>query len=111
MHGKLLTLLLRRTEEKVIDWQPTGRPYAYQYVGSSGRVVLRSRDEDNDYPVSFEVYDNEGQMLASYLTWQFDDNDNAVPWDTAVRRLWRAVNKANDPVALLVRELEELPPF
>ncbi len=112
-YGRLLSLLLRRTEERLIKWEPTGHPYSYHYVGGNGRVVLRSRDEDNDFPLAFEVYDRDGRLMASYLTWGegMDSDGEPIPWDTAVRRLWSMVNTVNDPVHLLVQELEDMPPF
>jgi len=106
---RLLDELISQTKLRNITWEPEGL-WTFEYRGSDAKVVLASIDQDGELPLSIEI-----SSLTSGVRniWKVElvSGPSERAFDDKVRELWGLVSNQHDPIASLLRDLENLPPF
>ena len=103
--------LISRTASGAISWEQD-EVGDWVFQGAGGSVELRPVDRSNNYPIRLVVLDASGDSVYQYRIEKQPDGARPGEWFFSLgRELFDAVTNANDPGALLTRELEDLPPF
>jgi hypothetical protein len=118
--ARWLDLLVEQTGFGNIDWDEIVKGNSYSCTTASGIVVLETRDGDGELPFTLAVALPDGRVTDRWVVWGHFDNPARTPGDAApewlssrVRLLWETVQKQflQDPIQLMLSELQQLPPF
>lgn len=107
---EFLDRLIEQTRYGNVRWVPTSSPWEYQWSGTEASVFIKSMDEDGLLPVGIAITNADGIRVNSWVV-----NTESAPgereFDRRVQELWSLVADEHDPVASLLRDLNNLPPF
>lgn len=106
----LLDMLIEQTRFGNVKWQPTDEPFEWRFRGTEASVVLSTVDKDGELPVRLSIRNKDGRRASSWVVSDLSTSEEAA-FDTRVRELFRLVSTQEDPVASLIRDLDNMPPF
>jgi hypothetical protein len=107
--GQLAIRLLERTRAGGVRWQATDRPDAFLFSGSQAAVVIRTRDDDGNYPFELALLDGNGNEVEKLFS-HFDDPDEqprytATDYAQVLDDLWEAARAIALNIPALVDSL------
>ena len=107
---RLLDMVIDQTRMGNVKWETAEKPYEYRFRGTEAAITLTSIDRDGELPVRFSIFDKLGKIAGSWIV-EFNGPSEESEFDTRVQLLWSLVISQEDPVASLIRDLENMPPF
>lgn len=120
--ARFLDLLIQQTGYGNVTWTEQVEGNSYAYALNESLVQLEARDNDGYLPYVFTVF-NGGRSVHRWVCYGPDvsrgdpddtPDDPAPEWIAErVRRLWEVLRQlfVTDPIAELLKDLEDMPPF